>query len=128
MIVFLMSMKSINAIACVLILCGTSAFGQGFPSRPIRIETGSVGSNGDVISRLVGPTLASGLGQPVLVENLGGASGGIATQDGVTAKACLAGRQTGTQYLGWPSVISVLDSRSSREWHMQDGSGMIMWK
>lgn len=64
-----MSMKSINAIACALALGGTSAFGQGFPSRPIRIETGSVGSNGDVISRLVGPTLASGLGQPVLVEN-----------------------------------------------------------
>lgn len=55
--------------ALLLLLACASAHGQNFPNRPVRIETGSVGSNGDVISRLLGGTIAPALGQPVLVEN-----------------------------------------------------------
>lgn len=58
---------------------GASA--QAFPNKPVTLMVPyPAGGLSDVIARTVNTTLAKHLGQPVIVENLGGASGGIAAQ------------------------------------------------
>lgn len=70
---------------CVLALvCAAStglALAQTFPSKPVTLMVPyPAGGLSDVIARTLNNALAKQLGQPVLVENLGGASGGIAAQ------------------------------------------------
>jgi tripartite-type tricarboxylate transporter receptor subunit TctC len=63
-----------------------SAFAQAWPSRPIRAMIPfAAGSSLDIVGRLVLDPLATQLGQPVVVENRGGAGGTIGT--GLVAKA-----------------------------------------
>ena len=58
-----------------------AAFAQAFPAKPVTLMVPyPAGGLSDVIARTVNQTLSKHLGQPVLVENLGGASGGIAAQ------------------------------------------------
>src|SRR5262245_19793593 len=56
------------------------AFAQGnYPARPIRILVGfPAGGGQDVVARIVARKLAESLGQQVVVDNRGGASGMIA--------------------------------------------------
>ena len=59
----------------------TSSWAQAFPSKPVTLMVPyPAGGVSDVIARTLNTTLAKHLGQPVIVENLGGASGGIAAQ------------------------------------------------
>jgi tripartite-type tricarboxylate transporter receptor subunit TctC len=54
------------------------AFGQSWPTRPIRLLVAFVpGSAPDVLGRQIAERLGPMLGQPVLVENRGGAGGNI---------------------------------------------------
>ena len=63
-----------------------------FPDRPIRlIVPFAAGGNADIVGRLVGERISAALGQPVIVDNRGGAGGSIgaetvarATPDGYT--------------------------------------------
>jgi tripartite-type tricarboxylate transporter receptor subunit TctC len=48
-----------------------------WPSRPVRVIAGGVGSITDIRSRWLAPRLSAALGQQVLVENLGGAGGNL---------------------------------------------------
>ena len=61
-------MSGIRLAALLMCICAT-AQAQNYPTRPIRFETGSIGSNGDVTSRLIGPTMGQALGQSIVVEN-----------------------------------------------------------
>ena len=62
------------------------AFAQAWPARPIRAMIPfAAGSSLDIVGRLVLDPLSSQLGQPVVVENRGGAGGTIGT--GMVAKA-----------------------------------------
>lgn len=54
------------------------ALAQSFPSRPLRlIVTWPPGGTTDILARQLAPQLSARLGQPVVIENRGGASGAI---------------------------------------------------
>ena len=58
-----------------------SALAQSYPSKPVTLLVPyPAGGLSDVIARTVNTSLGKNLGQPVIVDNLGGASGSIAAQ------------------------------------------------
>jgi tripartite-type tricarboxylate transporter receptor subunit TctC len=72
--------------AAVLLVAASAAVAQGYPSRPIRVIVGyPPGGPVDTAARFITPGLAQRLGQPVVIENRGGASGTVA--GGVVARA-----------------------------------------
>src|SRR5438094_8587129 len=65
--------------ALVCILAAASTLAQGYPTRPIRMLVPfSAGGTVDIVARLRGVRLTEELGQPLVVENKGGAGGTIA--------------------------------------------------
>lgn len=68
-----------------LLLAG-AACAQTYPTKPVTLMVPyPAGGLSDVIARTVNTTLAKNFGQPVLVENLGGASGAIGAQKVLSA-------------------------------------------
>src|SRR5215470_13852745 len=62
------------------------AWGQTYPTRPVRIIVGFAAGGGyDIIARLIGQWLSERLGQPFVIENRPGAATNIATQSVVNA-------------------------------------------
>jgi tripartite-type tricarboxylate transporter receptor subunit TctC len=54
---------------------------QAYPGRPIRLVVGfPPGGVGDILARLIGQSLSSRLGQPLVIENRPGAGGNIGTE------------------------------------------------
>jgi tripartite-type tricarboxylate transporter receptor subunit TctC len=83
--------RFLAALLCALLLGSAQAPAQTspaqvWPNRPVKmiVPTGP-GAATDVIARLMADSIARGLGQPVIVENLPGASGILAHQ--TTARA-----------------------------------------
>jgi tripartite-type tricarboxylate transporter receptor subunit TctC len=73
-----MAKPSWLAISGIVLLAPAMAHGQGYPSKPIRIIVPfAPGGNIDITARVIAPGLTEVLGQPVLVENRGGAGGRI---------------------------------------------------
>lgn len=63
------------------LVLAAAAQAQTYPSKPVTLLVPyPAGGLSDVIARLVNNTLSKNLGQPVIVENLGGASGAIGAQ------------------------------------------------
>lgn len=74
--------KTLMACAAITLagLAG-NAMAQGFPTKPVTLMVPyPAGGLSDVIARSVNHTLGKQLGQTVVIENLGGASGSIAAQ------------------------------------------------
>ncbi|HMH18644.1 MAG TPA: tripartite tricarboxylate transporter substrate binding protein [Burkholderiales bacterium] len=64
-----------------LLIAGSLAAQTIYPEKPVRVIVGfPPGSSPDVAARLVGHKLAEALGKPVVIENITGASGIIATE------------------------------------------------
>ena len=67
--------------ALVSLLLSTASIAQTFPAKPVTLMVPyPAGGVSDVIARTLNVTLSKHLGQPVIVENLGGAGGAIAAQ------------------------------------------------
>ena len=76
-----MKLRSV-AVAFALFFSALHAHADAWPAIPIRlIVAAPAGSSLDVIARRLGDKLRPRLGQPVIVENIAGASGTIATAD-----------------------------------------------
>ena len=84
--------KATHAIAVIMVTALTAAPPPGFaqrqqlyPAKPIRIVTGAAGTQNDIVARMLGAKMSEGFGQPVIVDNRGGAGGAIGAN--VVAKA-----------------------------------------
>jgi tripartite-type tricarboxylate transporter receptor subunit TctC len=67
------------AVAASLIAVGTAS-AQNWPSRPIKIVVPfAAGGSTDIIGRLVADQLGRDVGQPAIVDNVGGGAGAIGT-------------------------------------------------
>ncbi|MCX7250902.1 MAG: tripartite tricarboxylate transporter substrate binding protein [Burkholderiales bacterium] len=82
-----LSLKRATTLIAGLGLAG-SLLAQTFPSKPVTLLVPyPAGGISDVIARTVNHALGKQLGQPVIVENLGGASGAIAAAKALNAPA-----------------------------------------
>ena len=76
-----------GALLAALAFCTTAA-AQWQPTHPIRILVPyATGGSGDIGVRLISDRLAAALGQPVVIENKGGAGGVIGTEQGARLPA-----------------------------------------
>lgn len=72
---------SFASVLLALVLVASSAFGQGFPARPIKLVVGFTPGGGvDINARMLAGKLTEILGQTVLVENKPGAGTNIANE------------------------------------------------
>src|SRR5262245_26516195 len=83
----LMRLGSLPAVLCLLSLAAGAAAQstQDYPRRPIRMITAEPGGGNDFAARMLVQAIGSSLGQPMIVDNRGGA-GGIVAAD-IAAKA-----------------------------------------
>ncbi len=72
--------KFFMGVAALFILQAPMPSGAAYPEQPVRlVVTWPPGGSADAIGRLLGHALEQGLGHPVVVENVAGASGIIGT-------------------------------------------------
>ena len=68
-------------LAVVTCMAAATAFAQTFPARPVRIIVPfPAGGTTDILARQISAELAARWGQPVIVDNKGGASGTIGSE------------------------------------------------
>jgi tripartite-type tricarboxylate transporter receptor subunit TctC len=81
-----LSRRAATALALATLAIGPAAWAQAWPAKPLRLIVNfPAGSSPDVVARAVAAPLSQALGQPVVVDNRGGA-GGIVGAD-AAAKA-----------------------------------------
>jgi tripartite-type tricarboxylate transporter receptor subunit TctC len=99
-----------GAASAALVLAAAPALAQTYPERPIRLIVPFLaGGPMDTMARLVGQNLQSTLGQPVIIENRGGAGGALGS------KAVAAAEGDGYTLLwGSSGTMSILPALNSK--------------
>ncbi|MGV3635279.1 MAG: Bug family tripartite tricarboxylate transporter substrate binding protein [Pseudorhodoplanes sp.] len=98
----MLSISAVVLAAACLAGLSAPASAQGYPNRPIKwIVSFPPGGSTDVVARAMQPSLEKRLGQPVVIENRGGAGGNLGTDavaksapDGYTIGFSAAGALT----------------------------------
>src|SRR5436853_634976 len=68
-------------LLALLMLAATGAAAQTWPDRPIRMLVGfAAGGPADISARVLGDRFTEVWGQPVVIENITGAAGNLATE------------------------------------------------
>ena len=76
----------LSTVVLAAAFAATTAAAQQYPARPIRVYIPfTAGSAADIIARAMEPALRERLGQPLVIDNRGGAGGNIAAEQ--TAKS-----------------------------------------
>jgi tripartite-type tricarboxylate transporter receptor subunit TctC len=96
-----------NILALLIAGTAATAIAQQYPNRPITLIVPSTpGGTTDFTARLIAEPLSKALGQPILIDNKGGASGNIGGQmvvsakpDGYTLLVSFSGYQVGNPHL-----------------------------
>jgi len=71
----------IRAVALSLALAATAALAQDYPTRPIHmIVPYPPGGGTDIVARVITEPLGQALGQPIVIDNRGGAAGNVGTE------------------------------------------------
>lgn len=104
--------------AAALALAGRGVLAQGWPAKPLRLVVPfPAGGSTDIVGRLVAEKLAQSLGQPVVVDNRGGAGG--TTGSDVVAKAAPDGHSlligTSSTHAIAPSLYAKLPYDATRD-------------
>jgi tripartite-type tricarboxylate transporter receptor subunit TctC len=99
-------------VGAVSVLLAANAAAQPYPSKPIRLMVPfPPGGSTDIVARIVAQKLGTQLGQPIVIENRGGAGGTLGTA--VVAKAPADGYNlvvgTTSTHVVAPSVYQKLE-------------------
>jgi tripartite-type tricarboxylate transporter receptor subunit TctC len=95
-----------SAALCLLGVVPGNALGQAYPAKPVRMIIGfPPGGGTDIVGRIVAQKLAESLGQQVIADNRGGASGQLAAE--LVARAAPDGY---TIMMAHIAAISILPS------------------
>jgi len=71
----------IRVVALSLALAATAALAQDYPTRPIHmIVPYPPGGGTDIVARVITEPLGQALGQPIVIDNRGGAAGNVGTE------------------------------------------------
>ena len=106
------TMAAMTTAATILTLCATShTAAQQYPVKPIRcVVPYPPGGPTDIIGRAIAQKLAESLGQPVIIDNRGGAGGTIGAEqvarspaDGYTLLWGTPGTHPGTKFSAQPN-------------------------
>jgi tripartite-type tricarboxylate transporter receptor subunit TctC len=77
---------AVGIVVSVLSLAASDAMAQAYPNKPIKLVVPfPAGGTTDIVARLVAQRMSESMGQPVLVDNRGGAGGAIGAD--IVAKA-----------------------------------------
>ena len=101
---FVKSTLVVLILSCALCVA-QPALSQQYPVKPIRfIVTFPPGGTVDITARIVQPKLSESLGQPIIIDNRGGAGGAVGTAEAARAPSngytiLFAANQASTMHL-----------------------------